>query len=39
MTEARAVRCSRTGPFGPWRSGAAGREQMAVGVADSVIYL
>jgi hypothetical protein len=26
-----------TDPFGPWRSGAAGRGQMAVGVAESVI--
>jgi hypothetical protein len=26
-----------TDPFGPWRSGAAGRGQMAVRVADSVI--
>jgi hypothetical protein len=24
-------------PFGPWRSGAAGRGQMVVGVVDSVI--
>jgi len=26
-----------TDPFGPWRSGAAGRGQMAVGVVDSII--
>jgi hypothetical protein len=28
-----------TDPFGPWRSGAAGRGQMAVGVVESVIYV
>jgi hypothetical protein len=27
-----------TDPFGPWRSGAAGRGQMVVGVVESVIY-
>jgi len=26
-----------TDPFGTWRSGAAGRGQMAVGIVDSVI--
>jgi hypothetical protein len=26
-----------TDPFGPWRSGAAGRGQMVVGVVESVI--
>ena len=28
---------SDTDPFGPWRSGAAGRGQMVVGVVESVI--
>jgi hypothetical protein len=27
-----------TDPFEPWRSGAAGRGQMAVGVVESVIW-